>query len=271
LREFTSNLGGLNTDSFAALTIKFQRAMRIPNDGKTYALPTTLGQLPLRSIDDFPETAPASFMKKGGVVMPLDQSEALWIWFSSRYRFAVKIGAGEINALSGEPWNSELRRQPQNYLVAPGPPWGENDEVLRRYVTMPLTTGDSADGPCADWTDAGGIQFQVVPMRAESYYHDEGAFFLPRTIQQFFTSMIFAPMISAQLAEQRRRHDPWDLEDPFEKSMEPALEVAARQEILEDEYEFAAWDQTQTVRCFAQPCDSSLWRQITGRILRTRR
>ncbi len=262
LREFASNLGGLNTDSFAALTIKFQRAMRIPNDGETYALPTALGQLPLRSIDDFPETAPASFMKKGGIVMPLHRSEALWIWFSSRYRFAVKIGAGEINALSGEPWNSELGRQPQNYLVAPGPPWGENDEVLRRYVTMPLTTGDSADGPRADWADSGVIQFQVVPMRAESYYRDE--VYLPPTIKEFFMRLIFAPIISAQLAEQRRRHAQWDLEDPFEKSVEPALEVATRQEILEDEYEFTAWDQAQTVRCFAQPCDSSLWRQITG-------
>ena len=261
LREFTSNLGSLNTDSFAALTIKFQRTMRIPNDGKTYAVPTALGQVPLRSIDDSPETVPASFMKKGGVVMPLDQSEALWVWFSSRYRFAVKIGAGDINVLSGEPWDSELRRQPQNYIVAPGPPWGENDEVARRYVTMPLATGDSANGPRAD---AGRIQFQVVPMRAESYYRDEGAFFLPRSIAEFFSSMIFSPIISAQLAEQRRRHAPWDLEDPFEKSMEPALEIGARQEILEDEYEFAEWDQTQTVRCVVHPCDSSVWRHITG-------
>ena len=84
LREFVVNRGGLNTDAFSELTIKFQRAMRIPNDGKIYALPTGLGQLPLRSIDDFPETAPASRMKKGGVVMPLHQSEALWIWFSCR-------------------------------------------------------------------------------------------------------------------------------------------------------------------------------------------
>jgi len=261
LREFASNFGGLNTDSFAALTIKFQRTMRIPNDGRTYTLPTALGQVPLRSIDDFPETAPASFMKKGGVVMPLDRSEALWIWFSSRNRFAVKIGAGEVNALSGEPWNSELRRHPQNYLVAPGSPWVE---VLRRYVTMPLTTGDSTDGSCADWADAGGIHFQVVPMRAESYYDDERAFFLPRSIAELFSNMIFSPIICAQLAEQRRRHESWDLEDPFEESMEPALEIGARQEILEDEYEFAAWDQTQIVRCFIQPCDLSLWRQITG-------
>lgn len=38
--------------------------------------------------------------------------------------------------------------------------------------------------------------------------------------------------------------------------MEPALETGARQEILEEEYEFAVWDQTQTIRCFVHPCDS---------------
>ena len=258
LEEAIVNRGGLNTDSFAALTIKFQRTMRIPNDGKTYAVPTALGQVPLRSIDDSPETVPASFMKKGGVVMPLDQSEALWVWFSSRYRFAVKIGAGDINVLSGEPWDSELRRQPQNYIVAPGPPWGENDEVARRYLTMPLATGDSANGPRAD---AGRIQFQVVPMRAESYYRDE--VYLPPTIKEFFMRLLFAPIISAKLSEINRRHDPWHLEDPLEKSMEPALEIGACQEILEDEYKFAEWDQTQTVRCVIHPSDSSVWRHIT--------
>ena len=123
--------------------------MRIPNDGKTYELPAGLRQLPLRSIDDFPETAPAAWMKKGGVVMPLRQSEALWIWFSSRYCFAVKVGMGKIDALSGEPWIPDLREESQNYFLVPDPPGYENDEVIRRYVPVHLTTSDSADGSVA--------------------------------------------------------------------------------------------------------------------------
>ena len=264
LRKFAFNLGGLNTDAFTGLTIKFQRTTRLPDDGRSYPLPLGVGQLLLRSVDDFPETAPAAWMKKGGVLMPLAQSEALWVWFSSRYRFAVKIGAGKINALSGEPWSSDLRRQPQNYLVAPGTPWGENDEVLRCLVAMPLATGFPREEPLVGKADTGGFQFQIVPMCAESYYRDEGAFFLPRTIQQFFTNMIFAPMISGELAEIHRRHEPWELDRLAEESMEPAPEATARQEINEDEYEFAEWDQTQTIRCFAHPCDPAVWRQITG-------
>lgn len=37
-----------------------------------------------------------------------------------------------------------------------------------------------------------------------------------------------------------------------------------RQEIYQDPREFAAWDQTQTRRCFVHLCNSLVWRQVTG-------
>lgn len=171
---------------------------------------------------------------------------------------------GKINAPSGEPWIPDLQRQPQNYFLVPDPPGYENEKVIRRYVAVPLTTGDSTDGPLAGRADTGGIHIHVTPMRAESYYENEGGFFLPPTIKEFFMKLIFAPMISAELAEIDRRHSQWDLEDPIEKSMEPALDKTARQEIIEDPYQFAEWDQTQTTRCFVHPCHSMIWRQITA-------
>ena len=48
------------------------------------------------------------------------------------------------------------------------------------------------------------------------------------------------------------------------QAAEPAPEVTARQEIEEDPYQFAEWEQAQTVRYCVHPCDSSVWRQITG-------
>ena len=99
---------GLDGDPLAALTIEFQQTLRIPDDGRTYPLPAGLGAFPLHSVDDFAATAPASWLKKGGVMMPMDQSEALWIRFSASYPFAVKIAAGKINAVSGEAWTAEL-------------------------------------------------------------------------------------------------------------------------------------------------------------------
>ena len=88
-----------------------------------HRVPAGLGAFPLRSVDDFPATAPASWLQRGGVVMPMDQSEALWARFSARYPFAVKIAAGKINAVSGEMWTAEQQSEPQDYAVVPGQPW----------------------------------------------------------------------------------------------------------------------------------------------------
>ena len=67
----------------ARLTIEMQRTLRIPDDGKTYPLPPGLGQFPLRHVDDFASAVPDSWRKRGGVMMPMYQSEALWLRFDS--------------------------------------------------------------------------------------------------------------------------------------------------------------------------------------------
>ncbi len=112
---------GWHDASFPALTITFQCTLRIPDDGRTDQRPAGLGAFPLRSVDDFPATAPASWLQRGGVVMPMDQSEALWISFSARYPCAVKIAAGKINAVSGAAWTAELPSEPQDDAVVPRP------------------------------------------------------------------------------------------------------------------------------------------------------
>jgi len=56
----------------------------LPDDGKIYPLPAGLDRFPLRSVDDFADTVSETWMKQGGVMMPMYQSEALWIGFSSR-------------------------------------------------------------------------------------------------------------------------------------------------------------------------------------------
>jgi hypothetical protein len=56
LRTATLRAAGLHDASFPALTIAFQRTLRIPADGRTYPLPAGLGAFPLRSLDDFPAT-----------------------------------------------------------------------------------------------------------------------------------------------------------------------------------------------------------------------
>src|SRR5688500_14156692 len=81
----------------ARLSIDFQRTLRIPDDASTYALPPGLGRFPLRHVDDLGANAPAAWRRRGGVALPMYQSEAMWLAFSSSgssrsgYPFAVKI------------------------------------------------------------------------------------------------------------------------------------------------------------------------------------
>ena len=128
--------------SITTLQIDFQRTLRIPDDGKIYPLPAGFGRFPLRHVDDYKDTLPAPWIERGGVLMPMYQSEALWIRFSTRYPFAVKVAAGKINAVTGDPWSRDLQADPQNYLVLPEQPWLDGfavrKGVIRQFVAMPL-------------------------------------------------------------------------------------------------------------------------------------
>src|SRR3972149_9010465 len=94
----------------AKLTINFQRTLRIPDDGKKYPLPPGLGSFPMKHIDDHRNQIPKEWLKRGGVMLPMYQSEALWICFSPSYvsnrrhvyPFAIKVATGKISAITGE-------------------------------------------------------------------------------------------------------------------------------------------------------------------------
>src|SRR5262249_31142587 len=115
----------------ARLEITFQRTLRIPDDGNTYPLPPGLGAFPLRHVDDFPATVAASWLEHGGVMLPMFQSEAVWLHFTAAldqermasYPLAIKVATGKIDAVTGKAWADGLHRSPQDYMVAPGQPW----------------------------------------------------------------------------------------------------------------------------------------------------
>src|SRR5256885_5013734 len=90
----------------ARLEIELQRTLRIPDDGKTYPLPPGLGRFPLRHVDDNAGAVPSDWLEHGGVLLPMYQSEALWLRFdaaylpkrSAAYPFAIKVATGKIDA-----------------------------------------------------------------------------------------------------------------------------------------------------------------------------
>ena len=141
----------------ARLSIDLQRTLRIPDDGNDYPLPPGLGRFPIRLVDDFSKEVPRTWFQHGGVMLPMYQSEALWLNFqcgwveknNTQYPFAIKIAAGKINAVSGDAWTDGLQSRSQDYMVAPEQPWLDGFCVekgyIRQFVAMPLGSQPGVD------------------------------------------------------------------------------------------------------------------------------
>lgn len=166
----------------AVLHVTLHRTLRIPDDGRTHALPPGLGRFPLKAIDDVArERIPAHWPKRGGVVMPMWQSEAMWISFDSPngYPFAVKIAAGKVNAVDGKPWKEALDADAQDWVEAPKQPWIDGwcvkKGVIRQFVAMPLGSGHSVEEQVTGKAEHGGVQILVRPLKAELWERERGA------------------------------------------------------------------------------------------------
>ena len=173
LRENTLSFSFPEVHADARMDISFQRTLRIPDDGRTYPLPPGLDHFPVRHVDDLGPLVPAEWRRRGGVALPMYQSEAMWLHFSSEddYPFAVKIAAGKIDAVTGESWNDDIHRDPQDYVVVPTQPWLDGFAVekgtIRQFVAMPLGAGYSAEEQITGKAEHGGVQIVVYPMKGE--------------------------------------------------------------------------------------------------------
>jgi hypothetical protein len=154
--------------------VSFQRTLRIPDDGKSYPLPPTLGVFPLRWVADFRERLPPGWYDPGGppaVFLPMAQREAMWLAFEadSWKPNAVKIGLGQINALTGSSWDEPLHSDPQDYLVCPHQPWLDGVKtgpgVIRQFVAMPFGEGYSIEGQLRGQESVFSLQLVVYDPR----------------------------------------------------------------------------------------------------------
>ena len=229
----------------ATVSIEFQRTLRIPDDDHDYPLPPGLARFPLRHVDDFAPKAPPRWLEHGGVMLPMYQSEALWVLFDGDYPCAVKVTTGMIDAVSGAALRTRLERDPQNYLVIPEQPWLDGycveRGVIRQFVAMPLGAGYTAEEQITGTAEHGGLQLIVYPMKAEAY-------------QRTRVRLRRAPILSRVL---------WS-----PAGAAPAMGLAPggrmHQEIFDDPYALADWDLEHSSRCFVHIANSLVWRQITG-------
>lgn len=230
----------------AVLRVGFQRTLRIPDDDRDYPLPPGLGLFPLRHVDDFAPRVPPPWIEHGGVMLPMYQSEALWLHFSGFYPFAVKVATGKIDAVTGEALRPGLARRPQNYLAIPEQPWLDGycveRGVIRQFVAMPLGAGYTAEEQITGAGEHGGLQVVVHPIRAEAYERSRRVVLgRPGSLGEV------AYMVAGATAE---------------LGLAPGGRM--RQQIYHDPHALADWDQGHTARCFVHLANSLVWRAITG-------
>jgi hypothetical protein len=236
----------------AVLRVGFQRTLRIPDDDKEHFLPPGLGKFPVRHVDDFEQKIPASWSKHGGVMLPMYQSEAMWLSFSSSldYPFAVKVAAGKINAVTGEPWVNGINREPQDYMQIPGQPWLDGfcveKGVIRQFVAMPLGSGYSVEEQITGEAEFGGLQIMVYPMKMDAYVKH----------QRSRNSVMYACCPSSVT-------ESCSVYEGAEMGLAPGGKM--RQEIYEDEFRMDEWELSAHSRCFVHLNNSMQWRRVTGK------
>ncbi|MCP4572673.1 MAG: hypothetical protein GY838_10015 [bacterium] len=232
----------------ARLGIDFHRTLRIPDDDEVHFLPPGLGHFPLRNVLQHRDSLPDHWLERGGVMLPMFQSEAMWLNFRSNigFPFLVMISAGGINAVTGDTWSTRAVAEPQNYCVVPRQPWLDGFCVrkgeIRQFVAMPLGHGYTAEEQITGRADMGGVQVVVYPMKAESW---------------------------EKLKSRSRPHAMYRIgsataSEPSCADMGLGAGGRMRQEIYDDEFGLDAWEFDHGASCFVHIANSLTWRAITG-------
>ncbi|KAM7185727.1 hypothetical protein V8F33_012237, partial [Rhypophila sp. PSN 637] len=159
--------------------ISFMRTVRIPEDGKTYELPPSLGKFLLFDVRPFIERLPAFMAAQGGIFLPMYQLEAMWINFECfrDKRFVVRPYLGGVNGITGEhvvgDMASLLRKMnkltnDQDYIVLPSQKWLDGVSVspgiVKQFDIGNVDKGGaSVESQITSCDSVGGIQLQIIP------------------------------------------------------------------------------------------------------------
>lgn len=123
-------------------TIHFHRTVRVKEEGIS-ALPPSLGLCEIYKVSDYATACPKNWDERAYFIA-LHDIEALWLAFTSTEPTALIIGAGGINALTGEKLIAQLEEE--NYLVVPTQPWldGWKDKTgcVYQFVTTEFQKGE---------------------------------------------------------------------------------------------------------------------------------
>jgi hypothetical protein len=126
-----------------SLELTFHRTVRVAEGRQPSNLPPSLGRMELYRVDDYSKKCPKNWERKGFFVA-LHDTEAMWLSFHSNSPVALLIGAGGINALTGEKLGTTLEKD--NYCVAPPQPWldgwKDKDGTVYQFISTPYQKGE---------------------------------------------------------------------------------------------------------------------------------
>lgn len=232
------------------VTVGFQRTLRIPETG-LHPLPPGLGRFPLRRVADYPDTAPADWLSRGGVLLPIYQREAMWLSFHSSEPTALQVGVGKVCAVSGLPWLDRLIGDPQNYVSLPEQPWldglNAGDGFIRQFVAVPLGSGATVEGQVTGQETHGGVQLRAVGLTEQA-------------LAAWRATQILRTECCADLAT-----DGGPLPTPA-ASMGLGAGGRMRQEVYADGRPLADYDESGARRVFVHLCSAAQWTAITGEV-----
>jgi hypothetical protein len=232
-----------------SVTVNFQRTLRIPETG-LHPLPPGLGRFPLRRVADYPDTAPADWLSRGGVMLPIYQREAMWLSFDASEPAALQVGVGKVCALSGLPWIDHLVGDPQNYVALPDQPWLDGihagDGFIRQFVAVPLGSGATVEGQVTGQETHGGVQLRAVGLTQQ-------ALAAWRAAQRLRTECCAVPSADGPVSA-------------ASASMGLGAGGRMRQEVYADDRPLADYDESGALRVFVHLCSAAQWTAITGEV-----
>lgn len=240
----------------ASLTLEFQRTLRIPGGEPAIPRLPSLGRYPLYTVDSFSHKVPKHWADSGGAMLPMYQSEAMWLSFRPAYSvahqafypFATKIRVGGVDAVRGKTWSEGVHQWPQDFLVINDHCWlgGYHDgsKGVRQFVAMPLGTGYLPEPSNQIPATAGCLEIVVYPM--------QGGAFAIRYPRNPWTDRLedLSVGIEDRLAGGRDH-----------RGIEDALR---RQRVEEGLYPLADWDGDSPSRYTLHLANSLHWCAITG-------
>ena len=229
-----------------SVTVGFQRTLRIPEAG-VHALPPGLGLFPLRRVADYPDTAPADWLARGGVMLPIYQREAMWLSFGASEPAALQVGVGKVCAVSGLPWIERLIGDPQNYVALPRQPWldgiNAGDGFIRQFVAVPLGSGATVEGQIFGEETHGGVQLRAVGLTAVALAAWQAE-------QARFESIVCCEAAPA----------------PGSADMGLGAGGRMRQEVYTDDRPLSDYNEDTAMRVFVHLCSAEQWTAITGEV-----